>query len=43
MPTEIGLETGEELVFLRNGLANLVLKKLRRGFWATHSLYASLR
>jgi DNA-nicking Smr family endonuclease len=35
MPVEAGLETGEELVFLRNGLSNQVLKKLRRGFWAT--------
>jgi DNA-nicking Smr family endonuclease len=34
-PVEVGTETGEELVFLRPGLANLVLKKLRRGFWAT--------
>ncbi len=35
LPMEVGLETGEELVFLRNGLSNQVLKKLRRGFWAT--------
>ncbi len=35
LPVEVGLETGEELVFLRNGLSNLILKKLRRGFWAT--------
>ncbi len=35
MPMEIGLETGEELVFLRNGLSNQILRKLRRGFWAT--------
>jgi DNA-nicking Smr family endonuclease len=35
MPVEIGLETGEELVFLRDGLSNQILKKLRRGFWAT--------
>ena len=34
-PVEVGTESGEELVFLRPGLANLVLKKLRRGFWAT--------
>ena len=27
MPMEIGLETGEELVFLRNGLSNQILKK----------------
>jgi len=35
VPVEVGLETGEELVFLRNGLSNQILKKLRRGFWAT--------
>ena len=35
IPIEFGLETGEELVFLRNGLSNQILKKLRRGFWAT--------
>ena len=35
MPMEIGLETGEELVFLRNGLSNQILKKLRRGHWST--------
>ncbi len=35
MPMEVGLETGEELVFLRNGLSKQILKKLRRGFWAT--------
>ena len=35
MPVEIGLETGEELAFLRNGLSNQILKKLRRGYWAT--------
>jgi DNA-nicking Smr family endonuclease len=35
MPMEIGLETGEELLFLRNGLSNQILKKLRRGYWAT--------
>lgn len=34
MPMEIGLETGEELVFLRNGLSNQILKKLRRGHWS---------
>jgi len=31
------METGEELVFLRNGLANDVLKKLRRGHWVIQS------
>ena len=35
MPIEIGLETGEELLFLRNGLSNQILKKLRRGYWST--------
>lgn len=35
IPAEIGLETGDELLFLRNGLANLTLRKLRRGHWAT--------
>jgi DNA-nicking Smr family endonuclease len=35
LPVEVGLETGEELVFLRNGLSNQILKKLRRGFWST--------
>src|SRR5882672_371652 len=35
IPMEVGLETGEELVFLRNGLSNQILKKLRRGYWAT--------
>ncbi len=34
MPIEAGLETGEELVFLRSGLANQLLKKLRRGHWS---------
>jgi DNA-nicking Smr family endonuclease len=35
LPVEVGLETGEELVFLRQGLTNQILKKLRRGFWST--------
>ena len=35
MPMEVGLETGDDLVFLRNGLSNQILKKLRRGYWAT--------
>ena len=30
---DIGVETGEELVFLRNGLSPQTLKKLRRGHW----------
>ncbi len=34
IPLEVGLETGDELVFLRNGLSNLTLRKLRRGHWA---------
>ena len=32
-PYEAGLETGDELVFLRSGLSNQVLRKLRRGQW----------
>jgi len=35
LPMEVGLETGDELLFLRDGLSNQILKKLRRGFWAT--------
>ena len=35
MPVEIGLEMGDELLFLRSGLSNQILKKLRRGYWAT--------
>lgn len=31
------METGEELVFLRNGLSSQVLKKLRRGHWVIQS------
>ncbi len=31
------MDTGEELVFLRNGLSNDVLKKLRRGHWIIQS------
>ncbi len=34
MPMEVGVETGDELVFLRNGLSNQILKKLRRGYWS---------
>ena len=30
---EVGRETGEELVFLRNGLPTPILRKLRRGDW----------
>jgi DNA-nicking Smr family endonuclease len=33
IPHEVGLETGDELVFLRDGLSNMVLRKLRRGHW----------
>ncbi|HWH48108.1 MAG TPA: Smr/MutS family protein [Burkholderiales bacterium] len=33
LPLEVGLETGDELVFLRDGLSNMVLRKLRRGHW----------
>ncbi len=32
-PWDSGLETGEELVFLRQGLPPQTLKKLRRGHW----------
>ncbi|HEX6004329.1 MAG TPA: Smr/MutS family protein [Burkholderiales bacterium] len=32
-PWESGLETGEELVYLRAGLPALTLRKLRRGHW----------
>ena len=35
MPVEVGLETGDELLFLRAGLSSQILKKLRRGYWAT--------
>jgi DNA-nicking Smr family endonuclease len=31
---ELGLENGEELLFLRNGISAQHLKKLRRGHWA---------
>jgi DNA-nicking Smr family endonuclease len=31
---ELGLENGEELLFLRNGISSQHLKKLRRGQWA---------
>jgi DNA-nicking Smr family endonuclease len=30
---DIGTETGDQLVYLRNGLAQQTLKKLRRGHW----------
>jgi DNA-nicking Smr family endonuclease len=33
VPLEVGLETGEELVFLRDGLPIQILRKLRRGQW----------
>jgi DNA-nicking Smr family endonuclease len=33
-PLEVGLETGEELVFLRPGLPRQLLRKLKRGQWA---------
>ena len=35
IPYEVGLETGDELVFLRDGLSSMVLRKLRRGHWVT--------
>ena len=31
---DTGLESGDELVYLRNGLATQVLRKLRRGHWS---------
>lgn len=33
IPWETGLETGEELTFLRNGISLETLRKLRRGHW----------
>jgi DNA-nicking Smr family endonuclease len=33
-PLDAGLESGDELVYLRNGLSTQVLRKLRRGQWA---------
>jgi len=35
IPLEVGLETGDEPVFLRDGLSNMILRKLRRGHWVT--------
>jgi DNA-nicking Smr family endonuclease len=32
-PWDAGLETGEELHYLRKGLGSPVMKKLRRGYW----------
>ena len=34
---EEALETGEELVYLREGLARLVLRRLRRGHWVVQA------
>lgn len=34
LPLEAGLETGEELVFLRPGLPAHILRKLKRGHWS---------
>jgi DNA-nicking Smr family endonuclease len=34
IPLEIGLETGEELVFLRPGLSTQILRRLRTGHWS---------
>src|SRR5258708_2735446 len=31
------LETGEELVYLRDGLARMVLRRLRRGHWVVQA------
>lgn len=33
VPWDSGLETGEELVYRRNGVGEQALRKLRRGFW----------
>lgn len=35
IPWDAGLENGEELVYLRNGLPAQTLRKLRRGHWIT--------
>jgi len=35
IPWEQSMETGEELAYLRPGLGNDVLRKLRRGHWVT--------
>lgn len=35
IPWEESMETGEELVYLREGLPRDVLRKLRRGHWVT--------
>ena len=32
-PWDAGIETGEELCYLRNGVSTQVLRKLRRGHW----------
>ncbi|HUF21935.1 MAG TPA: Smr/MutS family protein [Burkholderiales bacterium] len=33
IPLELALESGEELVFVRDGLGSQILRKLRRGHW----------
>ena len=33
IPWDIGLETGEELSYARNGISTQILRKLRRGHW----------
>ena len=33
VPVDVGVESGEELVYLRPGLSTQVLRKLRRGQW----------
>src|SRR3954463_16638236 len=35
--TDEALETGEELVYLREGLSRLVLRRLRRGHWVVQA------
>ncbi len=33
-PLDAAIESGDELVFLRNGLSTQIVRKLRRGYWA---------
>jgi DNA-nicking Smr family endonuclease len=34
---DVGIETGEQLVYLRNGLSQQTLRKLRRGHWVVQA------
>jgi DNA-nicking Smr family endonuclease len=34
---ELGMESGEELVYLRAGLARTLLRRLRRGYWVVEA------